>query len=65
MLRTLLATRGIVLVSQIATAQAQDWPQRPITMIVSQPAGASPDVMARMIAERMGKALGQTVIIDN
>ncbi len=65
MLRTLLATLGIVLVSQIATAQAQDWPQRPITMIVSQPAGASPDVMARMIAERMGKALGQTVIIEN
>src|SRR3972149_641495 len=65
MVRNLLATLGIALVAQTATAHAQDWPQRPITMLVSQPAGASPDVMARLIAERMSKSLGQTVIIEN
>ena len=69
MTRKIIATLAIAFVAQIATAhiqaQAQEWPQRPITMIVSQPAGTSPDVMARMIAERMGKTLGQTVIIEN
>lgn len=65
MLRKSLVALGLALLAQTALAQAQEWPQRPITMIVSQPAGASPDVMARMIAERMGKSLGQTVIIEN
>lgn len=65
MVRTFLATLAVAFVVQFSPAQAQDWPQRPITLIVSQPAGASPDVMARMIAERMGKALGQTIIVEN
>jgi tripartite-type tricarboxylate transporter receptor subunit TctC len=41
------------------------WPQRPITMIVSQSAGASPDVFARLLAEKLNSALKQPVIIDN
>ena len=41
------------------------WPQRPVTFIVSQSAGASPDVMARMIATKLSAPLGQQVIIDN
>jgi tripartite-type tricarboxylate transporter receptor subunit TctC len=65
MLLKSLVVVAAALTVQMTAAQAQEWPQRPITMIVSQPAGASPDVMARMIAERMGKSLGQTVIIEN
>lgn len=65
MVRIFLCSVAMTLIAQLAPAQAQDWPQRPITMVVSQPAGASPDVMARMIAERMSKSLGQTVIIEN
>ena len=65
MVRTFLVTLGVAFVAQFSPVHAQDWPQRPITMIVSQPAGASPDVMARLIAERMGKTLGQTVIVEN
>jgi tripartite-type tricarboxylate transporter receptor subunit TctC len=41
------------------------WPQRPITMIVSQSAGASPDVFARLLAEKLNSTLRQPVIIDN
>lgn len=48
-----------------SSAIAQSWPQRPITLIVSQSAGASPDVMARLIADRLSKSLGQSVVIDN
>jgi tripartite-type tricarboxylate transporter receptor subunit TctC len=49
----------------LSLAEAQTWPQRPITFIVSQAAGASPDVMARLVADRVSKTLGQTVLIDN
>jgi tripartite-type tricarboxylate transporter receptor subunit TctC len=52
--------------SGAADALAQSiWPQRPITMIVSQSAGASPDVFARLLAEKLNAALKQPVVIDN
>lgn len=48
-----------------APAQAQSWPQRPVTFIVSQSAGASPDVMARMITQKLSVILKQSVIVEN
>lgn len=47
-----------------ATAHAQTT-SRPITLIVAQPGGASPDVMARIIAGRLGPFLDRSVIIEN
>lgn len=46
-------------------AAAQAWPARPIKLIVPFPAGSSPDIIARVIGEPLGAALGQTVVIDN
>jgi len=43
----------------------EKWPSRPVTLVVSQAAGASPDVMARMLAEKLGKELGESVIVEN
>jgi tripartite-type tricarboxylate transporter receptor subunit TctC len=54
-----------VLLAGIAAAQADDYPSRTITMIVPYPAGGPSDVVARIIAEGMGKQLNQTVIIEN
>jgi tripartite-type tricarboxylate transporter receptor subunit TctC len=52
--------------SGFAQAQtAQLWPVRPIKWIVSQPAGAGPDILARVIAEHIAKSLSQPVIIEN
>jgi tripartite-type tricarboxylate transporter receptor subunit TctC len=48
-----------------AGAQAQDFPSRPITMIVPLPAGSAFDVSARVLAERMQVSLGQPVIVEN
>ena len=49
----------------LAPADAQTWPQRPVTMIVSQAAGASPDVMARLLSDRLASSLGQAVVVEN
>ena len=48
-----------------AQAPTQDWPQRTVTFIVSQAAGSSPDVMARLVSDRLSKSLGQGVVIEN
>ncbi|MEI2416038.1 tripartite tricarboxylate transporter substrate binding protein [Orrella sp. JC864] len=46
-------------------AAAQDWPSRPIHLIVPFPAGSSPDILARTIAEPLSEALAQPIVIDN
>jgi tripartite-type tricarboxylate transporter receptor subunit TctC len=46
-------------------AQAETYPVRPITMVVSFPAGGGADVMARLIAPKMAEVLGQSVVIEN
>src|ERR1043165_5264843 len=47
------------------SASAQGYPVRPITMVVPFPAGGPSDVVARIIAEHMGKTLRQPVVVEN
>jgi tripartite-type tricarboxylate transporter receptor subunit TctC len=46
-------------------AQAQSYPNRPIRMVVPFPAGGPTDAMARIISDRLGQALGQTIVVEN
>lgn len=46
-------------------AHAQSWPQRPVSVVVPQAAGNSPDVLCRVIAERLSRALGQQFVVEN
>ena len=47
------------------SALAQSFPSKPITIVVSVPAGGTIDAIARMVAKDMGEAMGQPVVIDN
>jgi tripartite-type tricarboxylate transporter receptor subunit TctC len=49
----------------IGPAAAQDWPTRPVTMVVPFPPGGGTDVLGRIIGHRLSEILGQQVIIDN
>ncbi len=51
--------------SPLALAQGPGWPQRPVKWIVSQPAGAGPDILARFIADQLGKLWKQPVVVEN
>jgi len=64
MSRTLLLAAFAGLAS-VCAAQAQSYPSRPITMVVGFSAGGPTDTVARLIGERMGRSLGQTIIIEN
>src|SRR5580704_16221326 len=46
-------------------AHAQDYPTRPVTMIVPYPAGGGVDAMGRLVGQRLSVALGQQVVIEN
>jgi tripartite-type tricarboxylate transporter receptor subunit TctC len=49
----------------VGPAQAQNYPNRPIRFIVPFPAGGVADVTARLIGQRLGEALGQTIVVEN
>jgi len=63
--RLVIAAAAWALVAWSGAALAQDYPKRPITMIVPFAAGGTSDVIARTVAEQMGATLGQPIVIEN
>jgi tripartite-type tricarboxylate transporter receptor subunit TctC len=51
--------------SSLAHAQSQSYPNKPIKMIVPFPAGGPTDGMARIISDRLGAVLGQSIVVEN
>src|SRR4051794_8707132 len=72
-LRRRIALTAAFLASAMAPAMAhsynqnqnQDWPTRPLRMIVPFPPGAGPDIVARMVSEYLRGSLNQPVVIEN
>jgi tripartite-type tricarboxylate transporter receptor subunit TctC len=65
MLKLRLVVALVALFAAIATAKAQDWPNRPIRFIVPFPAGGSTDVGARLVGEYLSHSLRQQIVVEN
>ena len=65
MFRTLFGTALAAVCALATTANAQDYPTRPITMVIPFAAGGPTDVLGRVVGARMGEILGQQIVIEN
>ncbi len=63
----MLATGFLAIAALALThhAQAQDWPQRPVRILVPYAAGGNSDSMARLTGQRLSETLGQTFVVEN
>ena len=59
------AALGALTLQPVTTLAQDKWPARPLRLICGYPAGSSPDLQARLLAEPLGKALGQPVVVEN
>jgi tripartite-type tricarboxylate transporter receptor subunit TctC len=60
-----LAAGAIVVSLSVGPALSQDWPSRPVTMVVPFAAGGPADTVGRILAPGLSKQLGQQVIVEN
>jgi tripartite-type tricarboxylate transporter receptor subunit TctC len=65
MKQTLRIAAAILLAAAASLAQAQAWPSRPIKLVAPFSPGGFTDVVARILAQKLGESLGQPVIIEN
>lgn len=56
---------GVAVAAASATSHAQQYPTKPIRMLVGFSAGSATDITARLVSARMTEALGQTIVVDN
>jgi tripartite-type tricarboxylate transporter receptor subunit TctC len=63
--RSIIAAALLGAAVTCAPASAQDYPTKPITLVVPFPAGGGNDALARLVAEKMSRALGQQVVVEN
>jgi tripartite-type tricarboxylate transporter receptor subunit TctC len=65
MVRIVRRVAAALLVSLLAHTTAAQYPSRPIRLLVPIPPGGGPDIVARLIAPKLGDALGQPVVVEN
>jgi tripartite-type tricarboxylate transporter receptor subunit TctC len=63
--RTLLRIAGSLAAAPVAPLAAQEWPSRPIRILVGTAPGGSPDIISRVLGEKLAERLGQSFVIEN
>ncbi len=56
---------SLLLALAASPAAAQSWPTKPVRLVLSQPPGSSPDIVARLIADRLSQQWGKSVVVEN
>jgi tripartite-type tricarboxylate transporter receptor subunit TctC len=64
-MKTMVGAALAVALALAGIADAHDWPNRPITMVVPFAAGGTTDVLGRIVAQRVGEILGQQIVVEN
>jgi tripartite-type tricarboxylate transporter receptor subunit TctC len=63
--RFFLLLTGVLLASGASVASGQTWPDGPVHVIAPFAAGSTPDIVARVVSERLAQRLGQTFVVEN
>ena len=65
MKRKLVGVLAALVAQLFITQAAQAFPDRPVKLVVSSPAGGPPDIMARVVSDKIAAALGQPIVVEN
>jgi tripartite-type tricarboxylate transporter receptor subunit TctC len=63
--RTLIHLAGCAAVAPVLSAHADEWPSRPIRIVVGTAPGGSPDIMSRLLGDKLAEKLGQSFVVEN
>jgi tripartite-type tricarboxylate transporter receptor subunit TctC len=63
--RALLPLAGAAIVTPALPLRAQDWPVRPVKIVVGTAAGGSPDIISRTLGDKLSEKLGQSFVVEN
>ena len=64
-MKKIISALVLLIAPLLALQSAQAFPDRPVKLVVPTPAGGPPDIMARLLSDKIGAALGQPVIVEN
>ncbi|HET9576393.1 MAG TPA: tripartite tricarboxylate transporter substrate-binding protein, partial [Usitatibacter sp.] len=64
-MRLLVLVFAVFALGRAFAAEGDDWPRRPIKLIVPNAAGSSNDTLSRILAQQLGQELGQNIVVEN